>query len=470
MKFYNRINEIKYLAEIDRLAGKKTQLTVLTGRRRVGKTELIKNFLAAKKGKKTFYFFIAKKRSALLLQEFSAMLADIYPILTAEFRTWDQFFKFIFEISRKEKIIMVFDEFQNFKYIDSSVFSILQKHIDHYKNTTKLNLIIIGSIFTLMEKIFYSSKEPLFGRSNHKILLKPFLPAEARKILTDHKKNNFIDLVNFYTVFGGIPKYYNDVDNLNVFDKKFDVILRKLVLNKNALLKREGFDLIADEFGRNYQTYFSILQSISAGKTKTSEIASATGISVNTLSQYMEELVEYYKLIKRKLPLLAEKTKNSRYGLNDQFLNFWFRYLYKNWSMVELDNFTPISRFIKKDINSLAGLTFETIIKEMIIFNQIKNFPIKTVEKIGSWWSRQLAEIDIIAVNKEKKQLFIGECKLNSNKVTYQLGINLKKKAELIKWNNANRQNFFGIFTIGQINQTLKTKLNKINIRIWEMK
>ena len=469
MKFYNRSKELKYLFRVNKLANQRTQLTVLTGRRRVGKTELVKYFLAKQKNRNFFYFFIAKKRTRLLLQEFSAMLAKQYPILTAEFTTWEQFFKFIFEISRKEKIIIVFDEFQNFKYIDSSVFSILQKYIDQYKNKSKLNLIVIGSIFTLMEKIFYNSKEPLFGRANHKLLLNPFSANEVRKILLDNKKNNFIDLVSFYTVFGGIPKYYNDIDNLNIYNKKFDIILKNLIFNENGLLKREGFDLVADEFGRNYQTYFSILQSVAVGKTKTSEIANNTGIPVNTLSQYLEKLVFYYKLIDRRMPLLEEKTKKSRYKLNDQFLTFWFRYLYKNWSMAELNNFEPIISHVKKNISALYGITFETIIKENIVNKEITNFPIKTVENIGSWWSRQEAEIDVLAVNKEKRQLFIGECKLNNKRVTYQLGIDLQKKGELIKWQAKQRNNFFGIFTVGKIDSKVKDKLNKIKVQVWEI-
>ncbi|MCD4705554.1 DUF234 domain-containing protein, partial [bacterium] len=326
-----------------------------------------------------------------------------------------------------------------------------------------------GSVFTLMEKIFYNSKEPLFGRANHKLLLRPFSSNEVRQILIDNKKKHFMDLINFYTVFGGIPKYYSDVDNLNIYNKKFDIILKNLILNENALLKREGFDLIADEFGRNYQTYFSILQSISTGKTKTSEIANNTGIPVNILSQYLEKLVFYYQLINRKMPLLDEKTKRSRYGLNDQFLTFWFRYLYKNWSMVELDNFAPIMVYVKKNINVIYGLTFETIIKEFIINKQITNFPIKTVENIGSWWSGQIAEVDILVINKEKKQLFMGECKLNSKQVSYQLGIDLKKKAELIKWRAVARNDFFGIFTVGKIDNGLKNRLNKIKVQVWEM-
>jgi len=119
---------------------------------------------------------------------------------------------------------------------------------------------------------------------------------------------------------------------------------------------------------------------------------------------------------------------------------------------------------VLKNINILYGLAFETIIKEIIINDQITNFPIKTVDNIGSWWSRQLAEVDILVVNKEKKQLFIGECKLNSKQVTYRLGVNLKKKGELIKWRVKARNNFFGIFTIGKIDNKLKDKLNKIGI------
>lgn len=470
MKFYNRKKELEYLAKINKLSQKQTQLTVLTGRRRVGKTELIKHFLLSIKKDKAFYFFITRKRTKNILEEFSSILAKEFPILATNLQNWEEFFKFIFEAGRKQKITIVLDEFQNFKYIDNSVFSILQKYIDEYKNKSKVNLIVIGSVFTLMEKIFFSSKESLFGRANHKILLKPFSSLEIKQILRDNNKNNFLDLVKFYTVFNGIPKYYYDIDNFKIFNKKFISILEELILCENALLKREGFDLIIDEFGKNYQTYFSIMLSIAFGKTKASQIANTTGIPINSLSQYLEELNDYYKLITRTMPILAEKTKNSRYVINDAFLKFWFRYLYKNWSMVELGNFKPILKFIEKDINCLFGKSFENIISELIVANKIKNFPINTINQIGPWWSRQEAEIDIIAINKKEKQIFFGECKLNNKKVNLELGQKLKEKSQLVQWNNKNRKNFYGIFTIGKVEKNLKLKLKKQEINVWEMK
>jgi len=469
MKFYNRKKELEYLSKINKLAQRHTQLTVLTGRRRVGKTELVKHFLLSSKEEKVFYFFITRKRTKSMLEEFSSILAKQFPILTTDLKSWEEFFKFIFEVGREQRIIIVLDEFQNFKYVDNSVFSILQKYIDEYKNKSKLNLIVIGSVFTLMEKIFFSSKEPLFGRANHKILLKPFSSFEIRKILKDNNKKHFLDLVNFYTVFNGVPKYYYDIDNFKIFDKKFISILEELIFCENALLKREGFDLIIDEFGKNYQTYFSIMLSIAFGKTKASEIANSTGITVNNLSQYLGELNDHYKLITRKMPILANKTKNSRYVINDAFLKFWFRYLYKNWSMVELGSFKQVLKFVKKDINCLFGQNFEKIISEMIIADKIKNFPIIAIDQIGSWWSRKEAEIDIVAINKKDKQIFFGECKLNSKKVNLELGQKLKEKSELVQWNNKNRKIFYGIFTIGKIERNLKLKFKKQGINIWEM-
>jgi hypothetical protein len=471
MKFYDRKEELNYLKKIHRFSKKRAQLTVITGRRRVGKTELIKEFLKTKKtfSKEAFYFFISRKRTRIILDEFSGILSKKIPIVSTSFKDWDQFFHFIFEFSINQNLTIILDEFQNFKYIDPSVFSVLQGYLDKYKEKSKLNLIVIGSIFTLMEDIFFNAKEPLFQRADHKIELKPFLAETVGKILKDnHSKNNLKELIKFYTVFGGIPKYYSDIANHQSFKKNFFDILKELILNSNALLKKEGFDLIGSEFSKNYQTYFSIIQAVAYGKNKTGEIADITGVPVPTLSQYLEQLVFYFKIFQRKSPVLDKKKKNFRYMVDDHFLTFWFRYLYKNWSMIEMEDFFGIFKFIKKDLPILFGFTLEKIVKEMILTKKIKNFPLKNLNELGNWWSGR-REIDLIGIDRENKEIFFGECKLNPKKVTIKTGLDLIEKAKLVKWYQRKRKEHYGIFTLGKVNSKTKRELHKNKVMVYSL-
>ena len=299
MKFYNREKELKKLKEIEKMAKRQAQMTVITGRRRVGKTELVSQFI--KKRNDCFYFFVERKRTKTILEEWTEILSQRFSFLSTPFSSWSEFWHFIFEISKKEQITIIFDEFQNFKFIDSANFSIIQKYWDANHKTAKLNLIFIGSILLLMEKIFKGSKEPLFGRANHKIYLKPFDSFVVREVLKDFKKPLFSDLLNFYTVFGGIPKYYAELENQNQFkEKDFSIVVKNMLLDDNAPFKFEGYDLLSQEFGKNYQTYFSIMQIIASGSSKMSEVASRTGIPVTALSRYLEDLLKRFRFIKKK--------------------------------------------------------------------------------------------------------------------------------------------------------------------------
>ncbi len=243
MKFYNREKELEILEKIEKMSENQAQMTTIIGRRRVGKTELIRHFLQKKPN--AFYFFVEKKKNEPLLEEFTGILKQKYPFLTNPFKDWNSFFEFIFEISKKEKMIAVFDEFQNFKFVDSSAFSTLQKIWDLNYKEAKLNLILVGSVITLMEKIFRGSKEPLFGRVNHKIYLEPFTPRVIQNLLGDYNIKKFDEFLNFYTVFGGIPKYYAELDNKEQFqEKRFLKIIEEMFFAGDGVLKEEPKDIL----------------------------------------------------------------------------------------------------------------------------------------------------------------------------------------------------------------------------------
>ena len=204
MKFYNRKQEIKEIRTAVKLAkNSSSKLITVIGRRRIGKSELIKQVLTKKKH---LYFFVSKKSSQLLLNEFT-QIYNIQFNKNIAFENWDSFFYTLFTDCVKTKTIIVFDEFQNFKQLSKhDIFGTIQKHFDNMNNKG-LVIITAGSLVNLLENIFYSSKEALYGRATNKQVIQEFTFKTVYEILTDYynKKPTINNLLTFYSVFGGVP-------------------------------------------------------------------------------------------------------------------------------------------------------------------------------------------------------------------------------------------------------------------------
>jgi len=467
MKFYNREKELEKLKSIDLLSSKKAQMTLIMGRRRVGKTELVKRFLD--KNKEGIYFFVGRKKAKALLEEYTAILAEKFPTLVTPFRNFSEFFKYIFEISKEKKITIVFDEFQNFKFIDNSVFSTIQSLWDAEKNRARINLILVGSLITLMEKIFAGSHEPLFGRATQKIYLEPFDINTVQTILEDFNLKTFTDLLNFYTIFGGIPKYYESLEyEIESNKRSFLEIVHDLFLRKDSLLRNEGFDLLIEEFGKNYQTYFSLLQIIAGGSTKMSEISSRIGIPITALSRFLESLNKTFRLIDRREPIFSSFSRLGRYYLNDNLLTFWFRYIFRFRSLLEIGRERKVLDFIKKDIKVLQGLVFEEIVKQRLLSEDTRGKFIFEIDGIGKFWDRVGHEIDLVAYNQKEKKVFFGECKISPGKINRKCISDLKTKSAFVPWMKGERKEYYGVITIGKIRPGLKRTFEKENFIVWE--
>lgn len=239
MKFYNREKELSKLSELATLSRTSAHMIVITGRRRVGKTELIRRF-SLDHGN-LVYLFVSKKKPHILLEEFRDLLSERIPLIkTASFRSFEDFFGFLFRYMKEHPLFIVFDEFQNFESVDPSVYSILQKYWDREKDEIKGALIFIGSVFTLMQKIFEGNKEPLFGRATSRLYVEPLNPDALVEILSDQHLDAAANLPFYFTLFGGIPKYYFIADRYQLFGKSHSEIIRKLYCETDAPLQNEG--------------------------------------------------------------------------------------------------------------------------------------------------------------------------------------------------------------------------------------
>ncbi|SLM30059.1 ATPase [Desulfamplus magnetovallimortis] len=414
MKFYNREEELQILNVLNKQAEKSGRMTVITGRRRVGKTLLARQHA---RDKKHLYFFISKKSEKQLCDEFLSTVKQHFSIpVIGEIASFKDIFLLILNIARHEKIVLIIDEFQEFYHINPSVYSDIQNLWDQHKEDIQMHLLFIGSVYSLMVKLFESRKEPLFGRADRKMYIKPFSPRIIKEILCDHGAYTPYNLFFLYIITGGIPRYLEILADNNTFDRNS---ILNFVLCKDSPFLFEGKHLLIEELGKEYGTYFSILELISSSKTSRSEIESIIGKNVGGHLNMMED---NYDIIQKIKPVNAKKNSRiQKYLIKDNFLNFWFRFIQKNRSAVETENFTYIKKIVERDFNSFAGYYLEKLFQEILIATGQYN-------KIGNYWEKgNLNEIDIVAVNDFDKEVLIAEVKLNPDKISLN---KLKHKAE----------------------------------------
>ncbi len=418
LKFYNREQECEALQEIEVLSAESSQMTVMVGRRRVGKTTLLKRAFTATA---VLYFFVAKKNEVLLCEEFSSEVSEKLGISLGSYTSFAALFKAIMQLSESRNFTLIIDEFQEFALLNNSIFSDMQNIWDSSKDKSKINLVLCGSIYSMMRKIFEHSKEPLFGRATAKITLKPFNIATVKEILGDYNPNySSDDLLAFYLVTGGVAKYVEQLVKYKAFTKK---AILNYIFKENSYFLNEGRDVLIDEFGRDYANYFSILSLIASSKTERGDIESMLGM---TVGGYLEKLEKDYGIIKRIRPFGAkEGSRSNKYLIEDNFLNLWFRFIYKYRSAVEIGNMDYVKNIALRDYDTFSGMVLEKYFRAKMIDS-------KEFSAVESYWNRKGEnEIDIVAVNDFERRLCICEVKRNRSKISIPLLKN--KAAEIVK-------------------------------------
>jgi uncharacterized protein len=351
MKFYNRKSELAELRRIRDLSfSDHSRLTVVTGRRRIGKTSLI---MKAVEDMPTVYLFVGRKSEATLCSEFIPVIGQSLDVFVPmEIRTFRSLFQYLMELSSQKPFNLVIDEFQEFYNINESVYSDMQNIWDTYRKKSKMNLIVSGSVYSLMQKIFQNNKEPLFGRADNIIKLSAFDLATLKEIIFDYNPDySNDDLLALYSFTGGVPKYVEllcDNTELSV-DGMISFMVRE-----NSSYTDEGKNLLVEEFGKNYATYFSILSAISGGINTQPEIEAALGDK--SIGGQIKRLIEDYNIIVRQRPLLAkEGSQTVRYEIQDNFIRFWFNYFDRYRSLIEIKNFIGLQTIIKSAFSTSSG-------------------------------------------------------------------------------------------------------------------
>jgi len=416
MRFYNREKELQNLRDIQQSSLSSSKMTVIVGRRRIGKTKLIKEAY-----KEKVYFFVSKKNEALLCAEFIDIIESTLSVkVFGEFSSFKNLFEYLMNLSITTPFTLVIDEFQEFLQINSSIYSDMQNIWDEYKDKSKMNLVLSGSIYSLMKKIFEDKKEPLFGRANNKIHLKSFTVNTLKKILKEnYPKYKNKDLLSFYIFTGGVAKYVEIFVEKQAFtfEKQLEVIFSDF-----SLFLEEGKNLLVEEFGKEYTTYFSILSLIASSKTSRSQIES---ILEKNIGGYLERLENDYTLIKKIKPIFAkEGSRIVKYEIIDNYFNFWFRFIYKYKSAIEIENYDFVKDIIKRDFSMYSGKLLEKYFIEKL---QLE----KKYSQLGTYWEKSNQnEIDIVALNELEKKVLIAEVKLNTKKINLEVLEEKSKKLE----------------------------------------
>ncbi len=402
MRFYNRTSELAELQRIRDLSfNDHSRLTVVTGRRRIGKTSLI---MKSVEDLPTVYLFVGRKSEATLCSEFIPIISQsLDTFVPSEIRTFRSLFQYLMELASQRFFNLVIDEFQEFYNINESVYSDMQNIWDSYRKKSKMNLITSGSVYSLMQKIFQNKKEPLFGRADNIIKLSAFDLATMKEIMQDYNPNyTNDDLLALYTFTGGVPKYVElFCDNTSLTKDE----MTSFMVRENSPFTDEGKNLLIEEFGKNYATYFSILSAISGGINTQPEIEAALGDK--SIGGQIKRLIEDYNIIVRQRPILAKPGGQTvRYEILDNFIRFWFNYFDRNRSMIEIKNFIGLQTIIKNDYPTYSGIMLERYFKQQ--FAESYQY-----RDIGSWWESKdnQNEIDIVALKLEKNQAVIAEVK-----------------------------------------------------------
>lgn len=447
-QFIDRISEIETLeSEYNR---KGSSLVIMYGRRRVGKTTLISEFI---KDKPALFFLASEESEAQNRNAFKDKAADFLEselLKNADIKNWEVIFKTIADTSFDSKPVIVIDEFQYIGKSNPAFPSIFQRIWEETLKNKPVMVILCGSLISMMESQTLSYNSPLYGRRTAQIRLKQipfryyqeFFPGKNRR-----------ELIEMYSVTGGVPKY------IELFSETDDIYksIQRCVLNRSGYLYDEPHFLLQQEV-MEIGSYFSIIKAIAAGNSKLSAISTVLEIKSTGLTKYLKTLIDL-DILEREVPVTEEnpeKSKKGLYRIKDNYIRFWFAFVYPNMSFIESGNSSIVMNKIRKGlISGHTAFVYEDVCRErMWDLNAEDCWPFH-FSKIGRWWDGK-NEIDIAAIDPEEKNLILGECKFWQEPVGINIFRELEQKSGSVDWQKQNRHVWFVLFSSAGFTEELK--------------
>lgn len=447
MKFYNREKEMELLGN---LKGK-ARIAII-GRRRIGKTRLAEEFY---KGGLITLFISAEKTEKETVSDWIKEYSNIYipPV-----ETFKDVLEYLF--SKQEKGVFI-DEIQNSLKINKSFIFDLQRLIDKYKPA----LIVSGSFISVMKKLIENYKSPLFGRFDIVIKLKELDFPTVAEICRDLGLD-FKTAIRLYSIFGGVPKYYELIEKMKKFDE--DKFVLDMFVYYPRPLYEEVRTMLKEEFGGEYKIFFGILSAISQGNNRLGEISGFVGREQTKITKYVSLLSRDFEIIMRKEPVVYGK--KGIYEINSNITAFWFANIWEHQALLERMEEKQLAELVSKSLDIYIGRVFERVVIELITLERI-SLPFK-YEQIGRQWGKiegkpkqeNEYEIDIVALNERTKEILFAECKWQDNVDAGKLLSEMKEKAEYVKWNNENRKAHYAIFA-----RSFKDKIKPADAMLFDL-
>ena len=417
-------------------------LVVLYGRRRVGKTTLISEFI---KDKNALFFLASEESEAQnrsLLKEKVAEFINSDLLRSAEVKSWDVLFQSIMDTPFESKPVIVLDEFQYLGKANPAFPSIFQRIWEEILKDKSVMVILCGSLISMMESQTLAYGSPLYGRRTAQIRLKQIPFAYYHEFFPGKSHR---ELIEMYAVTGGVPKY------IELFSESGDIYsaIRKCVLNRSGYLYDEPHFLLQQEV-TEVGSYFSIMRAIAAGNSKLSAISAVLEIKATSLTKYLKTLIDL-DILEREVPITEENPERSKKGLykiKDNYLRFWFAFVYPNMSFIESGHSEIVMNKIKKSlVRNHIAFVYEDVCKErMWELNAEDRWPFNFT-KLGRYWNAR-TEIDIAAIDPEGKNLILGECKYWQEPVDVDVLRNLEAKTDAVDWERNNRKVWYVLFSV----------------------
>lgn len=432
-----------------------SSLVILYGRRRVGKTTLISEFI---KDKKALFFLASEESEAQNRTVFKEKAAEFIGndlLKNASVSDWDIIFKTIMDTKFDTKPIIVIDEFQYIGKTNPAFPSVFQRIWEEILKDKSVMVILCGSLISMMTSQTLAYNSPLYGRRTAQIRLTQIPFSYYSEFFPGTERNKLIEM---YSVTGGIPKY------IELFSPERDIYsaIKNHILNKSSYLYDEPHFLLQQEV-TEIGSYFSIIRTIAAGNRKLSAIASTLEIKATSLTKYLKTLIDL-DILEREVPVTEDnpdKSKRGLYKIKDNYLRFWFAFVYPNKSYIESGNGNAVMKKIRDGfVSGQVSFVYEDVCREkMWDMNASGVWPFE-FSKVGRYWDAN-TEIDIAAIDSEGKNLILSECKYWKEPVGVNILRELEAKADHVPWNKQSRKVYYVLFSANGFTEELKELANK---------
>jgi AAA+ ATPase superfamily predicted ATPase len=417
MDFFDRKEETEELRRLRDLSEKASRFTVLTGRRRVGKTELLHHALG---DRPYIYWLVTRSAERELCATMQGVAEDVLGVrLPGRADSFIALFRWVMQEAARRPITLIIDEFQEFFRVNQSVFSEMAGVWDALHKEARINLVVCGSVNRLMGRIFFDEGEPLYGRNTGRIMLEPFRISVLKDILAAHSPGRRFapdDLLTLWALTGGVARYVEQLMDEGAVTR--DGMLEATFRRSSPVLD-EGRAVLVQEFGKDYGNYFSILSAVAGGDTSYGAIKNAVGVDPGA---YLSKLEFEYGILEKKLPFKGLSSgKQSLYKIEDRFFRFWFRFVYKYQYLIEMGRFAELLKIVRRDFDAYSGEALESYFRARFKEDT-------TYTRIGGWWDRKGEnEIDLVCEDELQKRLRFIEVKRDRRDISVPA---LKAKAE----------------------------------------